>query len=89
MASVAAVDIGTNSVRMLIWDEQGRELARPMHMTRLGQGVDVTGQLASDAIARTLAVLERYRAQAEGAQHPHQQVAVLGARGHVAGRRAL
>jgi exopolyphosphatase/guanosine-5'-triphosphate,3'-diphosphate pyrophosphatase len=38
-----------------------------MHMTRLGQGVDVTGQLASDAIARTLAVLERYRAQAEGA----------------------
>ena len=67
MASVAAVDIGTNSVRMLIRDEQGRELARPMHMTRLGQGVDVTGQLASDAIARTLAVLERYRAQAEGA----------------------
>jgi exopolyphosphatase / guanosine-5'-triphosphate,3'-diphosphate pyrophosphatase len=65
MTNVAAVDIGTNSVRMLITDSLGRELSRPMHMTRLGQGVDVAGQLAPEAIARTLAVLEEYGALAE------------------------
>jgi len=61
MSRVAAIDIGTNSVRLLIADEAGRELERPMRMTRLGQGVDVTGVLASDAIERTLLVLRQYR----------------------------
>jgi exopolyphosphatase/guanosine-5'-triphosphate,3'-diphosphate pyrophosphatase len=60
--NVAAIDIGTNSVRLLIADETGRELERPMRITRLGQGVDVTGVLAPDAIARTTAVLAEYRA---------------------------
>jgi exopolyphosphatase / guanosine-5'-triphosphate,3'-diphosphate pyrophosphatase len=64
MGNVAAVDIGTNSVRLLITDETGRELERPMQMTRLGQDVDVTGRLAPEAIARTRAVLEQYRALA-------------------------
>ena len=59
--NVAAIDIGTNSVRLLIADETGRELERPMRITRLGQGVDVTGVLAADAIARTTAVLGEYR----------------------------
>jgi exopolyphosphatase/guanosine-5'-triphosphate,3'-diphosphate pyrophosphatase len=58
--NVAAVDIGTNSVRLLITDPQGRELERRMQITRLGQGVDVTGSLHPDAIARTLAVLSEY-----------------------------
>jgi exopolyphosphatase/guanosine-5'-triphosphate,3'-diphosphate pyrophosphatase len=65
MPNVAAVDIGTNSVRLLIADDSGRELERPMEMTRLGQDVDVTGKLAPDAIARTRAVLEQYRALAQ------------------------
>jgi exopolyphosphatase / guanosine-5'-triphosphate,3'-diphosphate pyrophosphatase len=65
MANVAAVDIGTNSVRLLIADESGHQLERPMHITRLGQGVDVTGRLAPEAIARTCAVLEQYRVLAE------------------------
>jgi exopolyphosphatase / guanosine-5'-triphosphate,3'-diphosphate pyrophosphatase len=60
--NVAAVDIGTNSVRLLITDAQGRELERRMQITRLGQGVDVTGSLHPDAIARTLAVLTEYGA---------------------------
>ena len=59
--NVAAIDIGTNSVRLLIADEAGRELERPMRITRLGQGVDVTGVLAPDAITRTTAVLAEYR----------------------------
>lgn len=68
--NVAAIDIGTNSVRLLIADETGRELERPMRMTRLGQGVDVTGVLADDAILRTTNVLREYRAlmQRHGAE---------------------
>ncbi len=61
----AAVDVGTNSVRLLIADEQGREIERPMRMTRLGEGVDVTGRLSEAAVARTLAVLAQYRALAD------------------------
>lgn len=61
MSPVAAVDIGTNSVRLLIADQHGSELERPMRITRLGQGVDVTGALAAEAIARTVAVLREYR----------------------------
>lgn len=64
---VAAVDIGSNSARLLIADEAGRELLRPMRFTRLGQGVDVSGQLAPDAIARTVDVLQEYRALCDSA----------------------
>ena len=56
----AGVDIGTNSVRLLISDDAGRELERHMEITRLGQGVDQRGELHPDAIARTAAVLARY-----------------------------
>ena len=59
--NVAAIDIGTNSVRLLITDAAGNELVRLMQVTRLGQAVDVTGELHPDAIARTTAVLRAYR----------------------------
>jgi len=58
--NVAAIDIGTNSVRLLITDGAGNELAREMQITRLGQGVDKTGELAPEAIERTLTVLRQY-----------------------------
>jgi len=60
--NVAAVDIGTNSVRLLISNERGEALEREMVITRLGQGVDDTGALHPDAIARTTAVLAQYAA---------------------------
>jgi exopolyphosphatase/guanosine-5'-triphosphate,3'-diphosphate pyrophosphatase len=60
--NVAGVDIGTNSVRVLITDEHGAELERHMQITRLGQGVDKTGRLHPDAIARTVSVLSEYGA---------------------------
>ncbi len=60
--NVGAVDIGTNSARLLITDAQGREIVREMHITRLGQGVDVTGALHPDAIERTVSVLVQYGA---------------------------
>lgn len=64
-ANVAAVDIGSNSARLLIADETGRELARPMRITRLGEGVDVSGRLTDEAIARTAVVLAEFRALCE------------------------
>lgn len=67
MSRVAAVDIGTNSVRLLVADIDGgpdgtlSTVDRRMHITRLGQGVDATHQLAPEAIERTAAVLREYR----------------------------
>ena len=46
---VAAIDCGTNSVRLLVTDGT-RTLSRLMRITRLGQGVDATGRLDPDAV---------------------------------------
>ena len=61
MASVAAVDCGTNSTRLLVADDSGRPLARLMEITRLGRDVDRTRRLDPGAIARTVEVLRGYR----------------------------
>jgi exopolyphosphatase/guanosine-5'-triphosphate,3'-diphosphate pyrophosphatase len=58
--NVAAIDCGTNSIRLLVSDG-GTTVERLMRITRLGQGVDATGRLAPDAIDRTVAVLREYR----------------------------
>jgi exopolyphosphatase / guanosine-5'-triphosphate,3'-diphosphate pyrophosphatase len=62
---VAAIDCGTNSLRLLVADVDpvaGRltDVDRRMEIVRLGQGVDATGQLAPAALARTLRVLASY-----------------------------
>jgi exopolyphosphatase/guanosine-5'-triphosphate,3'-diphosphate pyrophosphatase len=62
---VAAIDCGTNSIRLLIADIDGsnlREVVRDMEIVRLGQGVDETGQFHPDAIARTLAAVDKFAA---------------------------
>jgi exopolyphosphatase/guanosine-5'-triphosphate,3'-diphosphate pyrophosphatase len=60
MSSVAAIDIGSNSVRLLILGPDGAELHREMHITRLAEGVDQSGRLGQAAMERTLKVLEQY-----------------------------
>ena len=62
---VAAIDCGTNSLRLLVADVDPRQATladqvRRMEIVRLGQGVDATGRLAPDALARTFGVLEEY-----------------------------
>lgn len=58
---LAAIDCGTNSTRLLVSERGTRTIERRMEITRLGRGVDATGALAPEAIARTTETLGRYR----------------------------
>ncbi|MCP2271641.1 Ppx/GppA phosphatase family protein [Actinokineospora diospyrosa] len=68
MSRVAAIDCGTNSIRLLVAEASTghdgttalRDLHREMRVVRLGQGVDATGVLAAEAIERTRAALVDY-----------------------------
>ena len=57
----AAVDVGSNSVRLLVVGADGRRLERELTITRLAAGVDRTGHLDDAALERTLATIRRYR----------------------------
>jgi exopolyphosphatase / guanosine-5'-triphosphate,3'-diphosphate pyrophosphatase len=64
---IAAVDCGTNSIRLLIAEPDPatgapREIDRRMEIVRLGQGVDATGEFAPEALERTFAACDRYAA---------------------------
>ncbi|CAN5331165.1 Ppx/GppA phosphatase family protein [soil metagenome] len=70
MPRVAAIDCGTNSLRLLITDlsqagsgKPPAEVLRRMEIVRLGAGVDRTGELAPEAIERTRIALTGYAAQ--------------------------
>src|SRR4051794_5416819 len=58
---IAAIDCGTNSIKILIGDLP-RVLVRETRMVRLGQGVDTSGMLADDALVRTFAAIDEYAA---------------------------
>ncbi|MEU5049470.1 Ppx/GppA phosphatase family protein [Streptomyces sp. NPDC021096] len=75
MTRVAAIDCGTNSIRLLVADADPatgelKELDRRMTIVRLGQGVDRTGRLAPEALERTFAACCEYAEviEAHGAQ---------------------
>jgi exopolyphosphatase/guanosine-5'-triphosphate,3'-diphosphate pyrophosphatase len=63
VARVAAIDCGTNSIRLLIADVEGtkfREIRRDMEIVRLGEGVDRTGRFDERAVERTLRALDGF-----------------------------
>ncbi|MGE2815392.1 exopolyphosphatase [Mycobacterium heidelbergense] len=63
VSRLAAIDCGTNSIRLLIAAAAGgrlRDVHRETRIVRLGQGVDATGEFAPDAIARTRSALTDY-----------------------------
>jgi exopolyphosphatase / guanosine-5'-triphosphate,3'-diphosphate pyrophosphatase len=65
MSRVAAVDCGTNSIRLLVADVSGcdlHEVDRRLTIVRLGQGVDATGRFAPEALIRTFAACDEYAA---------------------------
>lgn len=63
---VAAIDCGTNSIRLLIADveDTGRvtDVVRQMTVVRLGEGVDETGEFSAGALDRTFAAVDNYAA---------------------------
>lgn len=79
MTRVAAIDCGTNTIRLLVADasraRDGRlvlnSLDRRNHIVRLGQGVDRTGQLDPEALERTLQAVAGFarRCEALGVEH--------------------
>lgn len=73
MPRVAAIDCGTNSIRLLVADvtvgtdgsRTLRDVHREMRIVRLGQDVDATGRLAPEALDRTRAALVDYTASTQ------------------------
>ena len=66
MSRVAAIDCGTNSIRLLIADITGdnfKEVLRTMEIVRLGQGVDQNKAFQPDAIDRTLNAVRLFKDQ--------------------------
>lgn len=61
ISKVAAIDCGTNSIRLLI-SEDGREIVREMEIVKLGEGVDRTKNFSPIAVERTLIALRRFKA---------------------------
>jgi exopolyphosphatase/guanosine-5'-triphosphate,3'-diphosphate pyrophosphatase len=64
MTRVAAIDCGTNSIRLLIAEPDGtgglKDLERRLEVVRLGQGVDATGVFHPDALRRTFAAVDEF-----------------------------
>ncbi|MDX6738536.1 Ppx/GppA phosphatase family protein [Actinocorallia sp. A-T 12471] len=77
MTRVAAIDCGTNSVRLLIADvgAELKDVEREMRIVRLGQGVDRTGELAPEALARTFKEMRGYAELIE--RHGAERVRVV------------
>lgn len=88
---LAAVDVGTNSTRLLVADVDGgrvvAELARETVITRLGKGVDRTGRFDPAALRRTLDVLAGYAAVSERLGVARRRVVATSATRDAANRR--
>jgi exopolyphosphatase/guanosine-5'-triphosphate,3'-diphosphate pyrophosphatase len=78
VSRVAAIDCGTNSIRLLIAESDGssglRELERRLEIVRLGQAVDATGEFNPDALRRTFAAVDEYAELIKKADVPAEKV---------------
>lgn len=90
---LAAVDVGTNSTRLLVADVEGgrvvAEHAREMIITRLGKGVDRTGRFDAAALRRTLDVLAGYGATCRRLGVQRRRVVATSATRDAGNRQAL
>ncbi len=66
--TLAAIDIGTNSVKLLVGDVEGHQVTPLLHRavnTRLGEGLHSSGRISKEAADRTIAALAEFRRLAE------------------------
>jgi exopolyphosphatase/guanosine-5'-triphosphate,3'-diphosphate pyrophosphatase len=75
---VAAIDCGTNSIRLLIAEPAGldglKDLQRRLEIVRLGQGVDASGEFHPDALQRTFAAVDEYAKLIKKADVPVERI---------------
>lgn len=78
MTRVAAIDCGTNSIRLLIAEPAGldglKDLQRRLEIVRLGQGVDASGEFHPDALQRTFAAVDEYAKLIKKADVPVERI---------------
>jgi exopolyphosphatase / guanosine-5'-triphosphate,3'-diphosphate pyrophosphatase len=78
MTRVAAIDCGTNSIRLLIAEPDGsdglKDLERRLEIVRLGQGVDASGKFHPDALQRTFAAVDEYAKLIKNADVPAERI---------------
>ena len=78
MTRVAAIDCGTNSIRLLIAEPAGldglKDLERRLEIVRLGQGVDASGEFHPDALQRTFAAVDEYAKLIKKADVPVERI---------------
>jgi len=93
VTTVAAVDCGTNAVRLLVADVDPdgtmRERIRLMRIVRLGEGVDRTGQFSAEALDRTFAALDEYREVISGLGVERRRFVATSASRDVSNRQAF
>jgi exopolyphosphatase / guanosine-5'-triphosphate,3'-diphosphate pyrophosphatase len=78
MTRVAAIDCGTNSIRLLIADSKPEgglvDVDRRTEVVRLGQGVDATGEFDPDALGRTFKAADEYAKLIKDADVPPERI---------------
>jgi exopolyphosphatase/guanosine-5'-triphosphate,3'-diphosphate pyrophosphatase len=78
MTRVAAIDCGTNSIRLLIAEPNGsgglKDLERRLEIVRLGQGVDASGEFHPDALQRMFTAVDEYAELIKKADVPVEKV---------------
>lgn len=78
MKKIAAIDIGTNSMRLLLCQYDGQRFVhkeKHLIVTRMGQGLSASGMISEDALKRNLDALEVFKEKAE--QYGAQQVIAI------------
>jgi len=73
VSTIAAIDCGTNTIKLLIGDLPDVAV-RESRMVRLGQGVDRTGRLADEALARAFAAIDEYAALIAAHEVPSSRI---------------
>lgn len=82
MTRAAAIDVGTNSVRLLVADRTSDglvEVERDLVITRMGEGVDAARKLADAALGRTVKAIAEYHHRATDAGAEHVRIAATSA----------
>jgi exopolyphosphatase / guanosine-5'-triphosphate,3'-diphosphate pyrophosphatase len=85
---VGVVDIGTNSMRLLVTNGTG-EIGRWVEVTGLGRGVDLSGTLSAEGIEESLAALARFGAEMDRAEVEKREAVATSAARDAANREAF